>query len=528
MTFMKTRQWCFLFGLFIFGNVLWGQGVKISSSPGQPHSSAGLEVDFTDRGLLLPRLTTTQRNAISTPTPGLEIYNITSECVEVYFSTGWRPSVCACSAPPATPAQLNLPSGGICPGQTDTFQVTPSVGASTYTWSVPSGATLVSGQGTTQAVISFPISVSGNITVVAANTCGNASPLTTPISVVNPTPSITTTPSFIGTNQNITFNANATASTYAWTFQNGTPATSSLASPVVQWSATGTYQVTVTTTNTSGCSATATANITVSPCGAVTGSQTFNYTGNVQSWTVPSCVTQATFRVWAASGGGSSTGGSGQSGRGGYTEGVLQVTPGEVYFIYVGQQGGVSSNSTPTFSAYNGGGFGNAHTTSFQAAGGGGASDIRFGGQTLADRILISGGGGGGHINYDSNRRGGVGGGLTGGNGGSNNGINAGGTGGTQSAGGVGGQYLGQSGSLGQGGNGVGDPAGGGPCCAGGGGGGYYGGAGGNHSGAGGGSSYASGHPGCLPATHSSGKIFTNTQMQQGIQHSNGQVIIQW
>lgn len=506
-----------------------GQGVKISTTPGSPHGSAGLEVDFTDKGFLLPRLTTVQRNTISNPTPGLEIYNITSECVEVYFPTGWRPSVCACSAPPATPAQIQFPSGGICPGQTDTFQVSPVAGASTYTWTLPSGAILVSGQGTPQVVISFPTPVTGNLSVVAANTCGNASPLATAISIVNPAPTITTTPSFLGTNQNISFQANTTATNYVWTFQNGTPASSVSASPVVQWSSAGTYQVTVIATNAAGCSDSATTNVTVNPCGVVTGSQTFNYNGSVQTWTVPPCVTQATFRVWAASGGGSSTGGNGQSGRGGYTEGVLQVTPGEVYYVYVGQQGGVSSTSTPTFNAFNGGGFGNGLTSSFQAAGGGGASDIRFGGQTLADRILISGGGGGGHINYDSNRRGGAGGGLTGGNGGSNNGVNAGGTGGTQSAGGVGGQYGGQAGSLGQGGNGVGDPVGGGgPCCAGGGGGGYYGGGGGNHSGAGGGSSYASGHPGSIPATHVSGKIFTNTVMQQGIQHGNGQVIIQW
>jgi hypothetical protein len=47
-----------------------------------PDASAVLDVSSTTRGLLLPRLTTTNRNAITLPATGLVIFNTTSNQVE--------------------------------------------------------------------------------------------------------------------------------------------------------------------------------------------------------------------------------------------------------------------------------------------------------------------------------------------------------------------------------------------------------------------------------------------------------------
>ena len=441
---MKLRFHLFFVAVVLSG-LLGAQGVRIADTPGQPDPSAGLEVDYTDRGFLPPRMTAVQRNAIANPAQGLVLYNTTSNCLEIRHGNGWQTLSCQCPQPPS--AQFSF-----SPGQP-------------------------------------------------------------------------------GTGQAVQFNAGSGGLSYAWQFASGTPASSVSQSPSVTWAQAGTYSVVLQVTDNNGCTASDTQSVTVTSCGVVTGSATFNYTGSAQTWVVPTCVTSITVEMWGASGGGSSTGGSGQSGRGGYVTGDLSVSPGETYYVYVGQQGGVSySNGGPTSAAFNGGGYGNAHgyPTPSGAAGGGGASDLRYGGQNLSDRIMVAGGGGGGHINYDNNRRGGPGGNVTAGNGGSNNGITAGGTGGSQTSGGVGGQYNGAAGSLGQGGHGVGDPSGGGPCCAAGGGGGYYGGGGGNHSGAGGGSSYISGYAGCIPQNHASGKIFSNSSMQQGQHHGNGQVIISW
>ncbi|SDS35905.1 hypothetical protein [Winogradskyella sediminis] len=57
-----------------------------------PAESSILELQSTDKGLLLPRLTTAQRDGISSPAEGLTIYNTTTESLEVYelSSTSWK------------------------------------------------------------------------------------------------------------------------------------------------------------------------------------------------------------------------------------------------------------------------------------------------------------------------------------------------------------------------------------------------------------------------------------------------------
>lgn len=42
-----------------------------------PHGSAALEISSTDKGLLIPRMTTAERNAILNPVPGMILYNST-------------------------------------------------------------------------------------------------------------------------------------------------------------------------------------------------------------------------------------------------------------------------------------------------------------------------------------------------------------------------------------------------------------------------------------------------------------------
>ncbi len=202
------------------------------------------------------------------------------------------------------------------------------------------------------------------------------------------------------------------------------------------------------------------------PNTAPPGSQTFAYTGNSQSWTVPAGVYTLTAEVWGAQGGTVYAAG----GLGGYAKGTFTVTPGQTLYIYVGGTG--SYGTSLSGAGFNGGGNGN-----YYGGGGGGATDVRRGGTALSNRVIVGGGGGGG--GYYANP-GGIGGGTTGGTGGNaTNGTAAyGGGGGTQTAGGTGsGTYPGVTGSLGIGGN-AGSNTG--PYAyAGGGGGGYYGGGGG-------------------------------------------------
>jgi hypothetical protein len=52
-------------------------------------ASAILNVASTTKGALLPRMTTTQRDAISAPTEGMLIYNTTTHCLDHYNGSAW-------------------------------------------------------------------------------------------------------------------------------------------------------------------------------------------------------------------------------------------------------------------------------------------------------------------------------------------------------------------------------------------------------------------------------------------------------
>jgi hypothetical protein len=63
-------------------------GGQVGISQTSPNASAQLDVTSTTRGFLPPRMTTTQRDAISSPAAGLVIYNTTTSKLQVY-TTSW-------------------------------------------------------------------------------------------------------------------------------------------------------------------------------------------------------------------------------------------------------------------------------------------------------------------------------------------------------------------------------------------------------------------------------------------------------
>jgi hypothetical protein len=113
------------------------------------------------------------------------------------------------------------------------------------------------------------------------------------------------------------------------------------------------------------------------------------------SWTVPAGVDVVYLALWGAAGGGSSPGTHG--GTGAFVDGALEVTPGDTYEIYVGGTGDDRSTIDPESHAggFNGGGDGGAMGGNGTGPGGGGATDVRYDGSALADRIMVAAGGGG-------------------------------------------------------------------------------------------------------------------------------------
>jgi hypothetical protein len=65
-------------------------GIGIGTST--PHASAILDIDFVDKGVLFPRLTTAQRDGISSPAAGLLIYNSEANVLQVYDGSAWQSS----------------------------------------------------------------------------------------------------------------------------------------------------------------------------------------------------------------------------------------------------------------------------------------------------------------------------------------------------------------------------------------------------------------------------------------------------
>lgn len=65
-----------------------------------PDARAILDLSATNRGFLPPRLTTTQRDALSNRPAGLMIYNVNTNCMDFWNSSVWV-STCAVTAPPA-------------------------------------------------------------------------------------------------------------------------------------------------------------------------------------------------------------------------------------------------------------------------------------------------------------------------------------------------------------------------------------------------------------------------------------------
>lgn len=104
----------------------------------------------------------------------------------------------------------------------------------------------------------------------------------------------------------------------------------------------------------------------------------FGFTGALQSFVVPAQVTQLIIECWGA------------GGLGGYTKGTIVVTPGQVFYVFVGGDNGWNGGGS-------GGKAGNATGNNWPYGGGNGAgaTDIRSGGTALTNRIMVAGGCGG-------------------------------------------------------------------------------------------------------------------------------------
>jgi len=100
----------------------WAQGVGVNETGADPHPSAMLDVNSNSKGLLAPRMTMAERDAISSPADGLIIFNTTTNCLNYRVGSVWY-DVCG-TLPLGTIATLE------CGGATNNGTLTSGLAAS--------------------------------------------------------------------------------------------------------------------------------------------------------------------------------------------------------------------------------------------------------------------------------------------------------------------------------------------------------------------------------------------------------------
>src|SRR5215471_9982755 len=68
---------------------IFGQAVGINTDGSLPDASSILDIKSTGKGLLIPRMTTAQRTAITSPASGLMVFDTNSKSFWYYDGTTW-------------------------------------------------------------------------------------------------------------------------------------------------------------------------------------------------------------------------------------------------------------------------------------------------------------------------------------------------------------------------------------------------------------------------------------------------------
>lgn len=423
--------------LFCLGShTLMSQNVGIGTNSPDPTSI--LEIMSTDRGLLIPRLTTAQRNAISNPANGLMIYNITTNCLEIYnaVTSTWK-GLCPCDPPsnftanPGTPGCTSFTANWIASTGANNYLLTVATDAS-FSNVLPGYDNLNVGNVTTYNVTGLNMGTTYYYKLKAVSICGESNEtnsiaittnndLSSVLPIANSATFVTNT-SFVA-NWNPVSGANhyllTVATTPSFIPTSILPAYNNLnVGNVNSYSVTGltqatTYYYRIVAVNSCGNSLNSN-----TICQTTTGGKVFfNYAGNnYQTWVVPCGVTQISIKAWGAGGGSagnaSNTCITGNGGGGSYSSSTVTVNGGDILHIYVGQGGGGGTYSNAGSNVYIPGGYGgwgygsggkggdywpNCKTTwSNASGGGGGGSSAVFNSSTNTLYVCAGGGGGGG------------------------------------------------------------------------------------------------------------------------------------
>jgi hypothetical protein len=79
----------FLFMALIISHSVFSQSIGMGTN--QPHASAALDIQSTNKGLLIPRMTSAQRNSIAAPAQGLLVFDTDKGTLYMFDGVEWLP-----------------------------------------------------------------------------------------------------------------------------------------------------------------------------------------------------------------------------------------------------------------------------------------------------------------------------------------------------------------------------------------------------------------------------------------------------
>ena len=245
---------CITFSIYPNSFINAQGGVAINTVGAAPDVSALFDVNSVNKGQLMPRLTTAQRDAIATPATGLTIFNTDCKVYNYNAGTPGSPVWATINASNVLVAGVSIvasPVGAICAGASVTFTATPSNGINSpsYQWQVNGGNV-----GTNSATYTTTSLNNGDVVTCLLSTseaCVSGSPATSNAitMAVNIVPSITgTTSTGFCSGSAVTLGASANLGTINWyaNATGGSSLSSGASFTIAGLNATTTYYVDAT------------------------------------------------------------------------------------------------------------------------------------------------------------------------------------------------------------------------------------------------------------------------------------------
>lgn len=259
---MKSKFLFVSFVLLCISYLSSGQAVGISETLFTPDSSSILHLQSSTKGLLVPRMTQAQRDAISSPATGLIIFQIDIDPFFYYFDgTMWQ-KMCCTNIICLLEAQITVSNDVSCFGYSDgSAEVTALNGTPPFLYSWSNSATTDSITGLPSGT--YSVTITDSLMCTASTQVSISSPPQLSVSTGSNTPVTEGDTLFITSSPG----GGTNPYTYNWAGPGGWTSTDQNPEiPNAQTTHTGTYIVTVTDDN--GCTATSSTTVTVSTASA--------------------------------------------------------------------------------------------------------------------------------------------------------------------------------------------------------------------------------------------------------------------